>query len=440
MTVANSTPASSAGFRTSSGWTLSLWSVVAAFGAYFCMYGFRKPYTAAVFADVAVWGIGYKTVLVTAQMLGYMLSKFIGIKVIAEMPPQRRAAGILVLVAIAEASLLLFGLIPPPYSLVCLFINGLPLGMVFGLVLGFLEGRRMTEALAAGLCASFILADGVAKSVGAMLLARGVSEPWMPFSAGLLFAGPLMLFVWMLSRIPPPDRDDVAHRSQRSPMTRTERWELFARHGGGLSLLIAAYLLITILRSIRADFAPEVWQGFGRNGEPGIFARSEVFVALGVMAVSGLSVYIRDNRRAFFAALGVSLAGVLIIAAALAALSGGMIEGFAFMVLVGLGLYLPYVAVHTSIFERLLAMTRDRGNIGFLLYVADAFGYLGYVAVMLGHGALTASGDFQSFFIATSWTIALASAVCLALCWRYFAVRTSPQTVPQAAPQPAGEG
>jgi Family of unknown function (DUF5690) len=36
--------------------------------------------------------------------------------------------------------------------------------MVFGLILGFLEGRRHTEALTAGLCASFILADGTSKS------------------------------------------------------------------------------------------------------------------------------------------------------------------------------------------------------------------------------------------------------------------------------------
>jgi predicted MFS family arabinose efflux permease len=25
-------------------WWLSLWAMVAAFGTYFCMYGFRKPY------------------------------------------------------------------------------------------------------------------------------------------------------------------------------------------------------------------------------------------------------------------------------------------------------------------------------------------------------------------------------------------------------------
>ena len=62
---------------------------------------------------------------------------------------------------------------PAPFNLVWLFCNGVPLGLVFGLVLGFLEGRRHTEALAAGLCSSFIVADGVTKSAGASLLQAG---------------------------------------------------------------------------------------------------------------------------------------------------------------------------------------------------------------------------------------------------------------------------
>src|SRR5262249_42051736 len=150
------------------------------------LYGFRKPFTAAGYRDVVVGGMGYKTVLVTAQVLGYTLSKFLGIKVVAEVQPHRRAAPLLGLVPAAAGGLLLFGLTPAPFNLVWLFCNGVPLGMVFGLVLGFLEGRRHTEALAAGLCGSFIVADGVTKSVGAALLQAGVSEYWMPFAAGLL--------------------------------------------------------------------------------------------------------------------------------------------------------------------------------------------------------------------------------------------------------------
>ena len=72
------------------GLSLSAWCVVAAFGTYFCMYAFRKPFTAASYRRRRVWGVGYKTVLVTAQVLGYTLSKFLGIKVVAEV---RRTGG-----------------------------------------------------------------------------------------------------------------------------------------------------------------------------------------------------------------------------------------------------------------------------------------------------------------------------------------------------------
>src|SRR2546421_1435795 len=44
-----------------------------------------------------------------AQVLGYTLSKFLGIKVVAEMEPRRRAACVVGLIACALAALLLFG-------------------------------------------------------------------------------------------------------------------------------------------------------------------------------------------------------------------------------------------------------------------------------------------------------------------------------------------
>src|SRR5262245_22415372 len=178
------------------------------------MYAFRKPFTAASFAEFSVFGMTLKTLLVTSQVAGYMVSKFVGIKIIAEMPRERRARGILLLVAIAELALVCFGFVPSPWNAGCLFVNGLALGLVFGLVLGFLEGRQRTEALTAGLCASFILADGMTKSVGAWLLQRGVSEFWMPSCAGLLFLTPLTVGAWMLSRIPPPDAQDIAARTE----------------------------------------------------------------------------------------------------------------------------------------------------------------------------------------------------------------------------------
>lgn len=405
------------------GLALSSWCVVAAFGCYFCMYAFRKPFTAAKFEDWTVWGLGFKTILVISQVLGYTLSKFIGIRVVAEVRPGRRVAVLLGLIGVAEVSLLLFGFTPPPYNAVWLFFNGLPLGMVFGMVLGFLEGRRQTEALAAGLCTSFIVADGVTKSVGVELLAHGVSEFWMPFLTGLLFLPPLLVFAWMLSRVPAPSAADVAARTERTPMNRAERWAFFRRYTLGLMLIVLMFLLVTVLRSVRADFAPEIWAGLQETVSSGVFARSETAVAVGVLVLNGSVVFIRSNRRAFFFAIALALVGAGLIAVSLFGLRAGVLSPFAFMVLHGLGLYLPYIAVHTTIFERLIAMTRDRGTMGYLMYLADSFGYLGYVAVLLLRNLTGTAGgrDFLPFFVGLSWAVAGLCVLCLIPCWIYFA-------------------
>ena len=42
-------------------------AAVAAFCTYFCMYAFRKPFTAGTFEGDEVFGLGLKTVLVISQ-------------------------------------------------------------------------------------------------------------------------------------------------------------------------------------------------------------------------------------------------------------------------------------------------------------------------------------------------------------------------------------
>ena len=377
---------------------VALWALIAAFGTYFCMYMFRKPFTAAAFTQTTEWGIGLKFLLVASQVAGYTVSKFIGIKVVAELPPRFRAWGIVGLIAVAQLALVLFALVPPPWNAVCLFINGLPLGMVFGLVLGFLEGRRLTEALAAGLCASFILADGVSKSVGKWLLGLGIDEFWMPAAAGGLFLPFLGVFTWMLAGVARPDRHDVEARAERSNMTPGERWALFQKHSVGLVTIIILYLLVTVLRSLRADFQPEIWKGLGVDAEPLVFTTTELWVSVVVLLVNGSLVMMRNNRAAFYTSLGICAVGLVWLLAVVLGRRAGMVDPFAYVVMIGLGLYLPYVAIHTTVFERLLATTRDKGTSSYLLYLADSFGYLGYVAVLLGKGFLSNQGDLLGLF------------------------------------------
>jgi hypothetical protein len=399
-------------------WFFTLWCVIAAFGAYACMYGFRKPFTVGTFDGAKAW-------LVTSQVLGYTLSKIIGIKVIAEMPAARRARVFLTLIGSAQVALLLFAVSRRPYDAVWLFVNGLALGMVFGLVLGFLEGRRLTELFVAGLCASFILADGVAKSVGAALLRAGVAERWMPATAGLVFAVPLLVCVWMLRQIPAPSVQDEAARAPRAPMSGVDRMALLRRHGIGLFGIVVAYLLITIVRSIRADFAPEIWSGLGLGNQPAIFTQSELWVTLAVVCANGALVLVHDNRRALLTSIGLGIAGLALALVALAAGHAGRVSPFVFMVLLGVGMYVPYVAVHTTIFERLIALTREQGNIGYLMYVADAVGYVGYAGVVVARGAFPSGQGFVDDFILLSGGLLLAAIVSMSGGWVYFARRTA---------------
>src|SRR5262245_3050864 len=141
------------------------------------------------------------------------------------------------------------------------------------------------------------------------------------------------------------------------------------------------------------------------------------------MLLSGSVVLVRNNRTGFFAGMTLAVGGAGLVAAALVGLQASALSAFAFMVLLGLGLYLPYIAMHTTIFERLVAMTRDKGNLGYLLYLADASGYLGYVAVMLARNAFVAKDGFLEFFVTISWVIAGGCLVLLIPCWWYFAGR-----------------
>lgn len=414
-------------------WVLTLWCMVAAFGAYASMYGFRKPFTAGGFAATE-YGVAFKTWLVTAQVLGYTLAKCLGIKIISEMHSGRRALVFVTLIGIAQLSLLLLAFTPAPWSLVWLFVNGLALGLVFGLVLGFVEGRCMTELFIAGLCASFILADGVAKTVGAWLLETGITEAWMPFTAGLIFILPLLFFVWMLKQIPSPGADDIAARAPRSAMTGGERWAMLRRHGLPLVGILLMYLLVTVLRSIRADFAPEIWSGLGLGGQPGVFARSEMWVALGIILINGSLVLVRDNRRAFYTSLGLSALGLGLVFGSVLAWRFGTLPPFAFMVLLGFGMYLPYVAVHTTVFERLIAITRERGNIGYLMYLADSLGYIGYAGAMLGRSFFPARENFLSFFLNAATSIAGAGLLLVLISMSLYARKT---LAPSASVEPS---
>ncbi|MEO7531678.1 MAG: DUF5690 family protein, partial [Sediminibacterium sp.] len=168
-----------------------IYAAVAAFLTYTMIFGFRKSYTVCTFDGLRFWGLNYKTILVLSQMIGYLMAKFYGIKFISELKRLGRYKIILLLVGIAWSAWLFFAIVPPPYNAVFLFINGFPLGMLWGVVFSYVEGRRSTDFIGASLAVSFIFASGFVKTVGGWLLLEfHLSEFWVPFATGLVFALP----------------------------------------------------------------------------------------------------------------------------------------------------------------------------------------------------------------------------------------------------------
>ncbi|MCA8983355.1 MAG: DUF5690 family protein [Planctomycetaceae bacterium] len=361
-----------------------LLTAVAAFATYFCMYAYRKPFTAGTFGGEDFFGMGLKTVLVLSQLLGYMVSKFIGIRVISEMRQEYRAGVIIGLILCAEGALIGFAWLPLPWKVLMMFLNGLPLGIIFGLVLSYLEGRRQTEALSAALCASFIVSSGAVKSVGRWLIVdRGFSEFHMPMIVGGLFLLPLLISVWLLRKTPPPDELDCRLRSERPVMTREHRRQFVAAYWPGLSLLIFVYIALTVIRTIRDDFGVEIWHDLGVSQTPSVYATSETLVAVLVTLLNVFAIWITNNLRALRVTLGLMCLAFGMVLLSVFGQESGSLAPFAFMVTCGVGLYIPYVAFHTTVFERLVAASRRPANLGFLMYLADSLGYLGYAAVMI---------------------------------------------------------
>ena len=399
----------------------SLWvAAAAAFSVYFCMYAFRKPFTAAEFKGLEVFNDELKSVLITSQLLGYMTSKFIGIKLVSELNRKYRAFAIIGLIVFAELALVLFAFVPNEYKVIAMFLNGLPLGMVFGFVLSFLEGRNTTEALSAVLCASFIMSSGAVKSIGAWLIDVGVDEFHMPMVTGLIFLLPLLFSVWVLQKTPPPSELDIQCRNKRSTMNKGDRWKFFVAYWPGLLSLIAVYITLTILRTFRDDFSVEIWKDLGVSDKPSIFASSEFIVSIFVILLNAVAIFMRNNLHALRVTfIMMTMAFAISIGSTLVQNQGG-ISPLLYMVLCGIGLYIPYVAFHTTVFERIVAASNLRGNLVFLMYLADSIGYLFYVVLLSAKPFLESSTDQLSLFQNILYSLAGFSILCLLLATVYF--------------------
>jgi len=399
----------------------TLYTSLAAFCLYTCVYAFRKTFAAASFDSIVYWGVSYKVWLVIFQVVGYGTSKFIGIKVISELKAQARSTGILILTGIGGISWLLFAIIPAPINIIFLFTNGLPLGMIWGMVFGYLEGRRMTEVLGAALSVSFIFSSGLCRSTGAYLIRDWhISETWMPFMACCIYTIPLLLFLYLLDKVPPPSARDEQLRTRRQPMNVSERKKFIQAFLPGIVLFVLCYMLLTIYRDFRDNFSAEVWKSLGYGNSPQIFTTTEIPVAIAVLVIMGSIMIIRNNKLALMVNHLIIAAGMALIGASTLLFEKHWIDPTTWMILIGLGLYMGYVPFNSLFFDRLIAAFQYVGTVGFIMYVADSFGYLASVCMLFFKEFGYSRIGWLQVFIASGYIISVAGSLLILGSMLYF--------------------
>ena len=366
-----------------------LWSFTAAFLAYASMYAFRKPFNAASYVGFELFNLPLKDLLLISQILGYMLSKFIGIKVISEMNKSKRVGLIFKLILIAHLALFLFAIVPVQFKFLFLFANGLPLGMIWGVIFSFLEGRKLTELLATGIAVGAIISSGIVKSIALYIMDNSfysIPEFWMPFTTGLLFLPILILSAWMLSVIPDPSEADKLAKTERIPMDKNQKRFILRKYLPGIISLVILYLMQTIFRDFRDNFSVELF-GFYGFTDKSQFVSMEFIIGITVVFTTSLIVIFKNNLWGFQASLILSGIGFIMMLGAELLFGSGQINFFYLMLFSGLGISIGYVPFQIALFERFIAAFHIAGNVGFLMYISDSLGYLGSVSILFSKNA-----------------------------------------------------
>lgn len=363
-------------------WLFVLWAGGTALLSYSLVYALRKPFTAAEFEGLQVYGMDYKIAVSIIQLLGYVSAKLLGIKYISELRPEGRLKFIIGSAALSEISLIAFGVLPIPYNIVALYFNGLSLGCMWGVIFSFLEGRRTTDILASIMGVSMALSSGVAKSLDLYALNQlHVSEFWMP-------------------------------------------------------ALIGANLLLTVQRDIKEDFIVCIIDV--QTISSWAFAQIDSIATFVLLAVFALLATTYNHLKVLCMLLILSTFGMGTLAFLGATEGNEHIPTTIWLFLQSLCLDIAYLSFQTIFFERFIACFKIKGNVGFFIITIDFVGYLGTLGLLLFKEFCASHIDWASFYNHMSLFIGVACCLSFiaSLIYMIYARKRKQGPLPEKAEQP----
>lgn len=374
-----------------------LWAGGAALLSYSLVYALRKPYTAAAFEGLEFFHMDYKVAVTIVQILGYLIAKFAGIKLISELKKETRFRFIVLASILAELALVGFWLLPAPYNLLVMFFNGLALGCMWGVIFSFIEGRRVTDLLASMLGVSIVFSSGTAKSIGLFVMnTLHIDQFLMPALIGGAALPLLLLLGYSLSRLPQPDEHDIASKSKRETLNGKQRWELFRQYMPMLTLLLAANFLLVILRDIKEDFLVNIFDVSSYSSW--IFARIDSIVTLIILGIFGLMMFVKSNIKSLMLLLSMVIAGSVVMGITSFGYNSIQLGPLSWLFIQSLCLYIAFLTFQTIFFDRFIACFKIRGCVGFFIALIDFIGYTGTVLVLTVKEFMHPDIDWLEFY------------------------------------------
>ena len=387
-----------------------VWAGGAALVSYALVYALRKPFTAATFEGLEFLGMDYKTATSIVQIAGYVLSKLLGIKLVSELQRRHRLPFLIGSVAMAELSLLAFGLLPVPWNIVALFFNGLSLGCMWGVIFSYLEGRRLSGVLASVMGMSIACSSALAKSAGLYLIRDlGVDPFWMPAIIGGVAFVLLVVLAFALNALPDPSAEDRAACAERVPMDGRQRRRIFLRFAPVLTMLFAANLFVTVVRDIKEDFLVNIvdTSQLSAWAFSGVDAVVTAIILLLFLAVS----LIRSHLNVLCTLLVLVLVSMFALVYVAWNYDWLALSPLAWLFVQSLGVYTAFLSFQTLFFERFVACYHIRGNVGFFIVTIDFIGYVGTVGVLVFKELFAGELDWLAFY--NSMVVWLGLASCL---------------------------
>jgi MFS family permease len=399
---------------------LTIFCGLLVFTIYVCMYGFRKPYSVALYEGINLLGIDFKVMLVIAQLVGYTSSKFLGISYITGMNHSKRAQNILVNIFFAEMALVFFSYSPLVIKPLFMLVNGFFLGSIWGIVFSYIEGRRMSDFLNMWLSSSYIFASGFVKSIGAILLrVSWINEFNMPFIVGLVFVPILLLAVYWLDRMPAPNKDDIKEKTERVPMNKRDRRLFFITFIGGLLPLIVFYLFTTVYKEARDNFSSNIWAEYETNISPSVFTETEMIISIGVLLMLLVLSFIKCNRSAIRYIFILFFLGQGFIFISTFLFKIHTVGVGVWIIFSGIGVFMGIVPF-TFLIDRLIALLKYKGTANYITYISDSFGYFSGVVFYFLQIAVFPNLRWSDVLMKMGFVLPVISMLIIFIAYSYF--------------------